>query len=74
MRLGSLFTGAGGLDLAAEAVYGATPAWLVEYDAAPSKVLAARFPGVPNYGDVTGIDWKEVAEVAPVDVLTAGYP
>lgn len=65
MRLGSLFTGAGGLDLAAEAVYGATPAWLVEYDAAPSRVLAQRFPGVPNYGDVTTINWEDEALMAP---------
>lgn len=52
----------------------ATPAWFVEYDKHPSAVLAAHWPDVPNYGDVTTVDWKEVAKVAPVDILTAGYP
>lgn len=67
MKLGSLCSGYGGLDLA----LGLPVAWHVEYDAAPSKILATRFPGVPNYGDLTAVDW---AALEPVDVLTAGYP
>lgn len=74
MRIGSLFTGAGGLDMAVEQVTGASPAWFVEFDPNPSKVLARHWLSVPNYGDVTAVNWKEVAEVAPVDILTAGYP
>lgn len=69
--LGSLFSGVAGLDRAVEAVTGATTAWFVEFDAAPSKVLERHYPGVPNYGDVTAVDW---AQVEPVDILTAGYP
>lgn len=64
-------SGYGGLDLAAESVTGGTTAWVVEYDPAPSRILAHRFPGVPNHGDLTTTDW---AAVEPVDVLTAGYP
>ena len=71
MRIGSLFTGAGGLDMAVEQVTGATPAWFVEFDPNPSKVLARHWPDVPNYGDVTAVNW---AQVDPVDILTAGYP
>lgn len=56
-RIGSLFAGYGGLDLAVESVLDATPAWFVEFDAAPSKILAHHWPGVPNYGDVTAVDW-----------------
>lgn len=59
MRIGSLFTGAGGLDMAVEQVTGATPAWFVEFDPNPSKVLARHWPDVPNYGDVTSIDWED---------------
>lgn len=71
MRHGSLCTGYGGLDLAVEAVLGGEMAWCAEFDKHASKVIEARFPGVPNLHDLTTIDW---AELEPVDVLTAGYP
>lgn len=70
-RIGSLFSGYGRLDLGAQAVIGGTVAWHVEYDAAPSKILEQHWPTVPNYGDVTTVDW---ATVEPIDALTAGYP
>lgn len=57
--------------MAVEQVTGATPAWFVEYDAAPSKILAHHWPDVPNHGDVTTVDW---AAMPPVDILTGGYP
>ena len=71
MRIGSLVSGAGGLDMAVEAVFGATTAWHCEVDPAASKVLAHRWPGVPNYGDITKVDWNTVE---PVDVLCGGFP
>ena len=71
MRIGSLFSGYGGLDAAVVSVLGGDVAWHVEFDKAPSAALAHRFPGVPNYGDVTAVDW---AAVEPVDVLTGGFP
>jgi len=55
MRNGALFAGYGGLDLAVESVFGARPAWVSEFDAAPSRILAHRFPGVPNLGDVKAL-------------------
>ena len=71
MRIGSLFSGYGGLDLAVQSVLGGEVAWHVEYDKAPSRILDHHFPGVPNYGDVTKLDFTTVE---PVDVLTGGYP
>lgn len=71
MRIGSLFSGAGGLDLAIEAVFGATVAWHCENDPAVAKVLAHRWPDIPNIGDITAVDW---AAVEPVDILCGGYP
>jgi len=71
MRLGSLCSGYGGLDLAVEEHYGATMAWHAETDKDCSKVLAHHWPAVPNHGDLTAVDW---GQVAPVDVLAAGYP
>lgn len=70
--IGSLCTGVGGLDLAAEQVFGPlTHLWHAENEPAAAQVLAVRWPGVPNLGDVTAVNW---AAVPPVDVLTAGFP
>lgn len=71
LTIGSLFSGVGGLDMAVERFFGAKPSWFVEFDQAPSKVLAHRWPGVPNFGDVTTVDW---ATVPRVDILTGGFP
>lgn len=71
LTIGSLFSGYGGLDLAVEAVTGATTAWHCEWDEAPSKILAHHWPDVPNFRDVTQINW---AQVEPVDILTGGSP
>lgn len=67
MRHGSLCTGYGGIDLA----LGATTAWVSDVDKGANKVLAHRFPGVPNIGDMTTVDW---AQVESVDILSGGYP
>ena len=71
LRFGSLCTGYGGLDLAASAVFDLEPVFHAEVDPAASRVLAHHWPGVPNLGDITALDWTTVP---PVDVLGAGYP
>jgi DNA (cytosine-5)-methyltransferase 1 len=71
MKIGSLFSGYGGLDLAVSKITGAEVAWHCEWEDAPSKVLEAHFPGVPNYRDVSKVDWEAVE---PVDILTGGFP
>lgn len=72
LTLGSLCSGYGGLDLAAEMALGPLRhAWHCENDPDASKVLAAHWPGVPNHGDLTAVDWSQVE---PVDVVTAGFP
>jgi predicted HTH domain antitoxin len=58
MRLGSLFSGYGGLDMAVEAVTGASTAWVSDIDKGANKILAHRAPGVPNLGDIAQIDWS----------------
>jgi len=67
MKIGSLCTGYGGLDMALD---GET-VWVSDIDKHARTLLAHRFPDIPNLGDLTAIDW---ATVEPVDVLTAGYP
>lgn len=71
MKIGSLFSGYGGLDLAVSKVTGAEVAWHCEWDDAPSKILEKHFPGVPNYRDVSKVDFTSVE---PVDILTGGFP
>ena len=72
MKIGSLFAGMGGLDMAVEQVFpDASPAWFCEWDDAPSKILAHHWPDVPNHRDVTAVDWTQVE---PVDILAGGFP
>jgi DNA (cytosine-5)-methyltransferase 1 len=70
--VGSVCTGYGGLDLGLlAALGGGRLAWVADPDPAAATVLATRFPGVPNLGDITAVDWTAVE---PVDVLSAGFP
>jgi DNA (cytosine-5)-methyltransferase 1 len=71
MKIGSLFTGAGMLDVAVEAVFKGKTVWQAEIDPAASKVLAYHRFDIPNLGDVTKIDW---ATVERVDILCGGFP
>jgi len=71
MKIGSLFSGYGGLDLAVSKLTGAEVAWHCEWEDAPSQILEAHFPGVPNYRDVSKVDFTQVE---PVDILTGGFP
>ena len=70
MKVGSLCSGYGGLDLAV----GGDLAWVSEFDPHASKVLTHHYPTIPNLGDLTAVDWEVIAERSPVDVVTAGYP
>jgi DNA (cytosine-5)-methyltransferase 1 len=70
MKLGGLFSGVGGFELAWTQL-GHEVAWMCEWDPKARKVLEARFPGVPIYPDVRDLD---PAEVEAVDVLTGGSP
>ena len=70
MKIGSLCTGYGGLDLAVEEHFNAETIWCAEFDKHASQVIQQRF-NIPNYGDIKKIDW---ASLEPIDILTAGYP
>lgn len=75
MRCMSLFSGYGGLDLAVQRVFpNARVEWCAEIEPAPARVMAHRFQDATNLGDVTRVDWEEVRDSQPIDVLTAGYP
>ena len=71
LRIGSLFSGYGGLDMAVQGVFGGSLAWVADPAPGPSKLLAYRHPDVPNLGDITAVDWSAVE---PVDIITGGSP
>lgn len=70
-RIGSLFSGYGGLDMAVQNFYGGELAWYSEIDKHANTILAAHYPQAPNLGDIKTIKW---GDVSPVDILTGGYP
>ena len=75
LRIASLCSGYGGLDLAVCQVLGGDLVWVAETDKDASAVLRRHWPGVPNYGDITAIDWESLPpEARAVDVLTTGFP
>lgn len=82
VTIGSLFTGAGALcELAVAPLLGGRVVWHCEFEPpskkapkptqAAARVLAHRFPGTPNLGDITRVDWSTVP---PVRVMTGGFP
>lgn len=74
MRYVSLFSGVEAASVAWGPL-GWEPVAFGEVDPFPSAVLAARFPDVPNLGDVTRVDWKEFyGRYGAVDVLVGGSP
>ncbi|MEM4056769.1 MAG: DNA (cytosine-5-)-methyltransferase [Thermoplasmatales archaeon] len=69
MKYFSAFTGAGGFEL------GLPSDWqcvgMSEVDKNANKILAYRFPGVKNYGDIEKINYEELPDF---DVLVGGSP
>ena len=71
LKIGSLFSGYGGLDLAVEHVFNAETVWLSELNQPVAAVFSHHWPGVPNLGDIATINWHDVE---PVDILIGGFP
>lgn len=71
--IGSLFTGYGGLDMGVAMVIDpdARVAWTCDVEPGPCRLAEVRWPGVPNLGDITKVDWTQVE---PVDVICGGSP
>ena len=71
MTIGSLFTGLGGLDQAAESVFGATTSWQVEIDSYCTSVLERRFPNATRYQDVREFDPTQAPRTT---IICSGSP
>lgn len=72
IRFGSCCSGIESASVAFEPL-GWSPAWFSEIAPFPCRLLAHRFPNVPNLGDLCGID-PDRPEVSEIDVLIAGTP
>ena len=70
MKVGSLFSGIGGIDLAFEHA-GFHCAWKVEWDPAARSILRRHWPNVPLHSDIIDVD---PAGLESVDVITFGSP
>ena len=68
--VGGLCSGIGGLELGLERA-GMRTIWQSETDPYASKVLAKHWPGVPNLGDLTAVDWSNVERP---DLVCGGFP
>ena len=75
MKIGSLFSGIGGLDLGLEkglAKYSAETVWQVEKDEHCVNVLKKHWPNAKQIlDDVNNVDFKELEQV---DMLIGGFP
>lgn len=69
--VGSLFTGLGGLDLAAQAVFDLPLNWYSEINTRVLKALGHHWSEAESLGDASMVSWDAVM---PVSVLTGGFP
>ncbi len=71
MKHGSLFSGIGGFDLAAEWM-GWENIFNCEWEEFPRKVLKHHFPNAKQYGDIKEFNASTYA--GRIDILTGGFP
>ena len=70
LRLGSLFSGSGGFELAGT-LCGIEPVWASEVEPYPIAVTKSRFPNMKHLGSVTDVHG---GDIEPVDIITFGSP
>lgn len=74
IRYGSVCSGIEAVSLAWEPI-GLKPVWFAEIDPFCNAILDARWPAVPNLGDINNNDFNERAsEQGTIDILVGGTP
>ena len=70
LRLGSLFSGSGGFELAGS-LCGIEPVFASEVEPYPIAVTRSRFPDMKHLGDISKVSGYEIE---PVDIIAFGSP
>lgn len=71
MKIGSLFSGIGGIEIGFEKAGGFETVWFVEKDPYTQAVLRKHWPKTPIYKDIKNLDFSKVEKP---DILTGGFP
>lgn len=69
MRILDLFSGIGGFSLGLESTGGFETVAFCEFDKAAQKVLKLRWPNVPIFEDIRGLN-----DTVKADIITGGFP
>ena len=70
LTVGSLFSGIGGFDYAAE-IMGWRTIWYSEIEPYCCQIMQEHFPKAANVGDITKVDWTGIERP---DILCGGFP
>ncbi len=70
MKIGSLFSGIGGIEIGFEK-QGFETEWFIESELYPQEIIKKRFPKAKIYGDIKKVDFTTVPRI---DILTGGFP
>lgn len=73
MRIGSLFSGIGGLERGLHSA-GDVVAWQCESDSYCRSVLAKHWPNTPMFTDIRALGKEALGNLQQIDLICGGFP